>query len=355
MLDKPLKKIVFIIYFLKFLILFGQTPAIDFGDQGIFIYSQDSALHEIRDLVTTADGSIFCLLAERKFIEGASKSENNITLLKLNLLGELDPTFATSGVFRNDFPGFIDSYPFDLTITSEEILITGIGINSETSSETVTLKLNNTGMIDYSYGANGSLTYQVTPSVDARAYLLNSNEDTYLYGSAYFELRDETNEFPYVKKHTGGLLDEDFGTNGGQFYDLIFPSNHALPTARVAHVEGGKVFGAIEENNRLLLYGFNHFADGYKSAHVFAVNKETGLLDDTYKANGVNHVKREVEYNCELKNIVSYKDEHWAGIHNENGIDSDYELYNLNTDNSYTIDFQNKRDELNVSLSKNQG
>jgi|GEM_PF-4639371 len=136
-------------------------------------------------------------------IAAAEYNANYIRVAKVNASGELDSSFASSGV--QDFGGAEESPPFDMVIDSSDNVI--IGTSTIANSNLKLFKLTATGSRDSAFGSNGEINYST--------FELPHDIELTSTGGLYVAGEDYTGGTPAIMKlNADGSPDTNFSING---------------------------------------------------------------------------------------------------------------------------------------------
>jgi uncharacterized delta-60 repeat protein len=139
-------------------------------------------------------------------------------MARYNTDGTVDSSFGTNGIVTNLINEYTDIRSIALQ-TDGKIVISGDEYNTTTGYEFATLRYNNNGVLDSSYGANGLVTTVFpnytgygTGGSQIYASALENNGGLVAAGAA-FNYVSETGAFAMVRYGTNGALDNTFGAD----------------------------------------------------------------------------------------------------------------------------------------------
>ena len=201
------------------------------------------------------------------FVSGAKNSD--FVVIKLDLDGNLDQTFGAdnSGVATIDFAGAQD-LGRDLVVQSDgSIVVAGEAVLANGRKKSL-VRLTPDGVIDTSFGPDGTGKVSITSAAVGRGLLVDENDNLFVTGYSYADV---------AKLTPDGLLDNTFGTNGVVQTD--FGSGIGSSTG---------LRGSLQSDGKILLAGrVNSTVDG-QAANKFAALRllPNGSLDATFGNGG---------------------------------------------------------------------
>jgi len=112
---------------------------------------------------------------------------NNFAIIRYNINGSLDSTFATNGIASIDFANNNDIAKSVAIQNDNKIIIAGTSYNIESINDFALLRLNSNGTIDNTFGNNGKVTSVLTnsDSETANTVLLQNDGKIILTGGSY--------------------------------------------------------------------------------------------------------------------------------------------------------------------------
>lgn len=193
---------------------------------------------------------------------------NNFALVRLNSNGALDNTFGTNGIVMTDYLN-CDNYGHSVRIqTDGKILLTGY-ISYSSKEYVTTLRYNNNGSLDRTFGANkdGIVATTIGTNSNARANSLAIQADGKIIVAGYI-LYGGIEYILTVRYANDGILDNTFGTYGG---------------ANVTSIENIDCIGysvAIQNDGKIIVAGGTDgaFVNGFAMVRFHA----NGNLDSTF-------------------------------------------------------------------------
>lgn len=198
----------------------GQIDT-SFGNNGLLVLDNPTISQSFIDRVRVLNGKIY-IAYDYYTAESISTSTYNsyYGLMRLNLDGTLDTTFGDNGIFYKNFNYYSTTdyeYPNDVRLDAlNNVLITGVLRNRESnySSVVATIKLNQNGVLDTSFGSNGvviSTPTGATKNWGTDLFIINGNK--YLINCDVFEISGQRHNC-LVQLNTDGSLDTSYGNNG---------------------------------------------------------------------------------------------------------------------------------------------
>lgn len=179
---------------------FGTNGCLKVGGSG------NEAFRSVRE---TADGGFIVAGYTSTFDVGG----NDLYVVKLTGSGTLDNAFGVNGTFVVGGSG--DDYAFDVMQAADDSYLvfgqtTSFGAGG---SDYYLVKLTVSGSLDNSFGINGTLTLGGSGNEVSRVLLLTTEGD-YLLGGYTNSFGAGGNDMYIVKVSSTGVLDDTFGTNG---------------------------------------------------------------------------------------------------------------------------------------------
>ena len=173
-----------------------------FGDAGTVITNITPGPDIGKSLVIQRDGKII--------VAGFSYSADNffMTLLRYDSNGILDSTFGKGGIVITGFSSRVGK--LDLVLQNDEKIILVGSSDIDNAHHFTVIRFNNNGVIDQSFGSNGSTRTKIGNYSEAHGVALDSNGNIIVAGTA--ELGNET--FVVARYNPMGILDTIFGSDG---------------------------------------------------------------------------------------------------------------------------------------------
>lgn len=258
--------IVCIIFFGSF--LHAQIPGsldLSFGSWGKALIDYNHTLNAARSIENLPDGG-FVVCANNGFLGG----EQSCLLVKFLSNGSLDLTFGNQGMVEFGFGGE-ESICFDVAILEDGRILVA-GLSSDASNGSIGLaRFTPDGQPDVTFGYAGTLIVDLGNNEYATSILILSNNKFLICGATYGATGNY--DLILVKFYSNGLVDQSFGTNGVTVTDL---HNGSLDLAR----------GMVLHDNMILIsaYAFNQPYD----AVVLARYTTTGALDPSFGVGGLS-------------------------------------------------------------------
>jgi uncharacterized delta-60 repeat protein len=190
-----------------------------FGNAGTVITNITPGPDIGKSLVIQRDGKII--------VAGFSYSADNLfmTLLRYDSNGILDPTFGKSGIVITSFSSRVGK--LDLVLQSDEKIILVGSSEIDNAHHFTVIRFNNNGVIDQSFGSNGSTRTKIGNYSEAHGVAMDSNGNIIVAGTA--ELGNET--IVVARYNPMGVLDTIFGADGlakVHFYEKSIDRAHSV-------------------------------------------------------------------------------------------------------------------------------
>ncbi|NOQ71830.1 MAG: T9SS type A sorting domain-containing protein [Crocinitomix sp.] len=201
---------------LEFLLLrYNTDGTLDdtFGDEGIVAPIIGSYSDESEGLNILFDGDENILVVSSAF--GMGESHVNFSIVKYDSDGDLDLTFGTDGQVLTNImvtDGISSNdYGSDIAFQSDGKLVVGGMIYDEEGAFAVA-RYSAAGTLDESFGTDGVVFTEMPAWTECTSMLIQSNDKIILLGHAAFEEYNE--EFVMARYTANGVLDPTFGVDG---------------------------------------------------------------------------------------------------------------------------------------------
>ena len=193
----------------------------------------------------------------------------DIAVVRYNNDGSLDYTFGTNGVVITKI-GSSTSYAYSVAIQDDGKIVAAGDSYSFGNLDFITIRYNQDGVIDTSFGTNGIVATPIGAFGDnARSVLIQKNGKIVTIGYYY----DGTYEnIALVRYNNDGSLDNNFGTNG--IVTTSIGSSHDVANTAVIQSDGKVVIGGYSSN-------------GTNKDFALVRYKKNGDLDSTFGTNGI--------------------------------------------------------------------
>ena len=264
----------------------GQVDT-SFGNNGLLVLDNPTISQSFIDRVRVLNGKIYIAYDYYSAESIATGTYNSYYgLMRLNLDGTLDTTFGDNGIFYKNFNYYSTTdyeYPNDIRLDGlNNVLITGVLRNTESnySSVVATIKLNQNGVLDTSFGGNGvviSTPTGATKSWGTDLFIINGNK--YLVNCDVTEINGQRHSC-LVQLNTDGSLDTSYGTNG-----VLDLQNRYIYNI-IAQQPDGKILVATNLNAQ---FGITRYSTA-------------GTLDNSFGANGV--LSTPIYYFSSIRNLI---------------------------------------------------
>jgi uncharacterized delta-60 repeat protein len=205
-------------------------------------------------------------------------NSDTLIIARLKGNGSFDSTFAVNGKYQVPFNSFLATSPNIFTIDDQNNL-TFAGYSNYQSSDYIYLfRLNSNGIIDASFGNNGTILIDSTNIINGGANLgLNFQSD----GKLITVQSKQTGAVLWAvcRYNTDGSIDQGFGTNGlVNVQPNLFPVPYAVTNITETNKNSILIAGvvSIAGANRLIVCSFNK--DGSTDAS-FGNNQGSEMLN----------------------------------------------------------------------------
>lgn len=288
---------------------FALSP--DFGNNGVQSFTIDDFHYPI-DILSTDDDSLL-LLANVGYVDTAF--DYDVALMKLGPDGEIETSFGDNGLLRFDFPGIGNSIADEMVMLDDGrflILGSGYALDSTTYWPACLTMITNTGIIDSSFGNNGTLAFQFGGIQEYPNSLEIDSEGRILVSGSSLDTTDIHSDVPVIARmDVNGNLDTSFGEEGKAY--LRFPYGVIHETREERHLIGGIIYDLLElESGKLLVCG-GHSNSVNLITFVACLNAN-GSLDSTFFEEGYLAIDISTYDNSEaIKLIKGENDVVWFG------------------------------------------
>jgi len=180
---------------------------INFKNGGFVIY--DGGANELAyDLAITSDNKIYVAGTKEQ------NQDKNILVLKFKANGELDLSFANSGILTYGLNGE-DEEAKSIALDSNENILLAQEKDNGVNRNIYISKFYNNGVICSSFANNGTFKYDSGKNDYVSKIKVDKNNNIFAVGDLERSSRDGI----VLKLKANGTLDNSFGTNGVYFYD----------------------------------------------------------------------------------------------------------------------------------------
>ncbi|MCB0651475.1 MAG: T9SS type A sorting domain-containing protein [Saprospiraceae bacterium] len=249
----------------------GQAGMLDpsFADGGIFNVDLNGGHDVPQGIALQEDGKMLVILSE----DYPDVPNFDIAIVRLNIDGTIDSTFADNGTYHYSNPVATDLAYHIQVLDDGKILGAGAHGTSAANPDLLLIKLNADGSPDTSFGTNGISITPVDTSEDyIRSFVINEEGKIIAGGYSYFP------GFVYTRNivcrfNANGSLDSTFAENGIFLWNDNQTSNHIHD---IAFAEDGGILAcgrsAPAGADRISLYKI--LEDGSAFDSTFATNGE---------------------------------------------------------------------------------
>lgn len=258
------------------------TPDSTFNLNGIYQYDfgfQDN----LTDVKIQPDQKIVCTgVALNTSFMGALK------VVRLNTNGSLDSTFATNGIFTYVITS--ETYGVESYVRSDgKIIVAGLAAITFGYYDFLLLRLNANGIIDSTFGTNGSTVISISDRDDLAQALTVQNDGKILLSGTITDTINYYNNPSIVRFTENGFVDSTFGLNGVAIIAAVDIDNELTSIAVqndgkiVASGHYSKVFtGAMDFDVLLIRLDTNGIPDGSFGNNGIVKTSINGGIDDSY-------------------------------------------------------------------------
>ncbi|MBK9726540.1 MAG: T9SS type A sorting domain-containing protein [Saprospiraceae bacterium] len=200
------------------------------------------------------------------YVSGYVSTRNTgFFILKLDLNGKLDSSFATNGVYKYESP--IETLESEVEMENiNDNLFIGFSTGSGNLSDIIISKFNSNGIIDTTFGKSGRLT--IDRGFNDHLYSMKNTSDGYLTLYGYIRYTSSKWGGFLTKIDLNGNINNQFDPNGYKLYNSYLPLDME-----------------ICNNNLVLLNGEHDGTTLY--ATLSSVDLISGKMDSTIGDNGV--------------------------------------------------------------------
>jgi uncharacterized delta-60 repeat protein len=199
--------------------------------------------------------------------------------------GQLDDSFGTNGkVVTNITPSY-DEYPGALLIQNDgKIIVSGYALNGPSSNANFNLiRYTKDGKLDKSFGFDGKMTTDFSNSQDIGiGAALQKNGKIVVVGYLYPTSGTFDENFAVARYNSNGILDNSFGGGTGKV------------TTDFGSSADNAVAVAIQEDGKIVVGGYG--SDGIVSGFALARYDTSGNLDPTFSSDGkvINNIGNQI-------------------------------------------------------------
>jgi len=171
-----------------------------FGENGIAIYFSNINLGSWNSFQLKNDGKIIILI-------NIDYQGNEVMFLQYLPNGELDASFGDNGILLLDTSGyFIYKNAFTVKENGSIVVVSG------EQSKTIIMRLLSNGAIDTTYGDNGK-TELLFDALRPEELFVNTDNKLLIYSQTW-DNQGESSTFELIRVDENGVLDNSFGENG---------------------------------------------------------------------------------------------------------------------------------------------
>lgn len=215
------------------------------------------------------------ILPDDKIIIGCNFS-NDYGLLKLTNSGILDASFGTNGTVKTNLGG-IDATRGMKLQSDGKILIVGTSSKKNNGDGDVydkaVIRYNSDGSLDTSFNSTGIVFTSFESGKDDGGYAINIQSDGKIIVNGASENPQGYDNIALVRYNTDGSIDSSFGTNGTTF------TNYADDDASFTSL--------IQKDGKIIIAGYSTNMTTFKRDFILVRYNNDGLLDNTFGTNGI--------------------------------------------------------------------
>jgi uncharacterized delta-60 repeat protein len=282
--------------------LFAQSPLkVSFGQSGKLSYAPDQ-FNEVVDIVVTNGDSLFVLAYCGH--PDTMYFNTDITITKMDALGNMDPSFGQGGTVRYDFDGMNYSTANELLLCNDgRILVLGSGYSFANLdyNPMCVMMLTPSGQPDSSFGINGTVKIEFYGSHEIAAAITTDINGNALIAGASIDTLDNSN-VPVAARLSGyQYADSSFGGTGK--LALSFATGLQSLKGNGLHISGGTAFDVLSLNDGSLLVGGSYAADCFVAKLL-----PDGTLDTSFSNDGYIFFQTEEQYNNMIDKMAALPD-----------------------------------------------
>jgi uncharacterized delta-60 repeat protein len=210
-----------------------------FGENGKAIIDFSGNNFDIgRSLVLDQQGNVY--VAGYTNVNG----RNDFGIIKLDASGELNTTFGVDGKAIIDFSGNSIDIAYSLALDEQGNVYVAGETNLNGRNDFGIIKLDASGVLVNDFGENGKANIDITGNSFDKAFslALDSDGNVYVAGEKYDY--DGNDDFVVIKLNESGVLDTSFGVDGKAIIDI---SGNSYDVARsLALDQQGNIYVAGE-------------------------------------------------------------------------------------------------------------
>jgi uncharacterized delta-60 repeat protein len=222
----------------------GMIDALSFGGLGLGRqnYNIGSSTSSLKTLKYSSSGKYIAAGYEY------SGTNQQAVVLRANTNGALDSTYATSGLFTNDFSG--NGKPSEvlamaMPATDKPIFVGSVSNGS--NKDVLIFRLTSTGTLDTSFGTNGVIKLDIAGTDDQAAAVAIDSSSRIVVVANYMDGSDQA--IALLRFSADGIRDTKFGSNG-----LVMD-----------HVAGLNLWASavsFDLNNKIVVAGQRNYSGG---------------------------------------------------------------------------------------------
>ncbi|WP_020567230.1 T9SS type A sorting domain-containing protein [Neolewinella persica] len=259
-----------------FLLLFSaniiaQVGVLDssFADDGIFSWDIDGGHDLVSAMDFQDDGKMVFVLST----DLSTVSNFDVAIVRLNVDGTIDSTFAVNGIHHHVNPLYSDLAYDILVLDDGKILAAGGHGSSRVNPDFLLIKLNSDGTPDTTFGTNGVAIQPIGPEEDyARGIAITDEGKIVVAGQSQSEESDFFRRNVVCRFNENGVIDSTFSDNG------IFIWNDNGTANGMENI-------AIADDGNILVSGFSHPSAADRLS-IYKILEDGSSLDSSFATNG---------------------------------------------------------------------
>lgn len=220
-----------------------------FGTSGRVMIGAIQDTGEVIDVLITRSGSIFVAFAHPK------SKRPDLHILKCDINGVLDPSFADSGVLRmrlSDAKDLLKS----IVETEDGKLVCLSWMTTDRGNRSVLFRLTKNGVLDESFGDYGTVTPLIaSDNIYFNRCIIDSDGKLFTFGIYYGQGSEYT--FCTARFHENGKSDSTYGVQG-------------VGTGYPEHIADEKM-AAVDNNGKYLINAY-YYRDSVQGGLIYRVN-----------------------------------------------------------------------------------
>jgi uncharacterized delta-60 repeat protein len=205
--------------------------------------------------------------------------ETDVTVIRINADGTLDPSFNSTGFLISDVAGGDDVATDILALDDSRVLVSGYSFSGvSTNDDFLLISLNSDGTFDNTFGVSGVTKTNVGSASDrAQTIAIQDDNKILMSGQIWVYTGGEWNtEIGIVRYNEDGTLDNTF-SGDGKFVTPMIGTTTSFDM----------IYSTIVDPDGKILLGGGSLTNDY-SMYTFVILRlnANGTLDDTFEGDG---------------------------------------------------------------------